>query len=263
MKQLIYIFRLDDISWCMNAPNFMRIRDLLIRYDIRPLIGVIPCNKDEKLINQAGKEIMPQEAFWQEMRILQDTYGWTIALHGFNHIYKTQNGGLFRINKRSEFAGIPYDEQCRMIREGKEILETHGLEVKAFMAPAHSLDWNTVAALRRNDIMVVTDGIAAYPYQKRGVWFIPQVATWPNKKAWGIESVCFHINEWNDKKFIQFEEFLQNNSNHCNDFQSVIDCSINGDYKKYRVSNFLSKIYMRMYVFARAMKYHISFSKNR
>ena len=247
----------------MNVSNFMRIRDLFIKYDIKPLIGVIPCNKDEKLIKQARGEKMSQEAFWHEMKILQDTYGWTIALHGLYHIYKTQNGGLFRINKRSEFAGISYDEQLRMIREGKEILETHGLKAKAFMAPAHSLDWNTVAALRENGIVVVTDGIAAYPYQKRGVWFIPQVANWPNEKAWGIESVCFHINEWTEDKFNQFEEFLQNSSNSCCGFQTVIDYSVNGNYEKYCFLNLLSMVILRMYVIGRAIKYRISLLKKR
>ena len=263
MEQPTYIFRLDDISWDMNTSNFMRIRDLFIRYGIRPLIGVIPCNKDEKLIKQSGEERLSREEFWREIKKLQDTYRWTIALHGFNHIYRTKNSGLFHINKRSEFAGIPFDEQFRMIREGKEILETHGLETKVFMAPAHSLDWNTVAALRENGIVVVTDGITAYPYRKRGVWFIPQVANWPNEKAWGIESVCFHINEWTEEKFIHFEEFLQNRSDSCCDFQTVIDHSIKGDYDKYRFQNLFSGIIMRIYVFVRAIRYRLILLKSR
>ncbi len=263
MKQSAIIFRLDDISWDMNGDNFLRIRELFIRYGIKPLIGVIPCNKDEKLVKQARGKGMSQEAFWKEIKTLQDEYGWSIALHGFNHVYKTQNGGLFRINNRSEFAGVPYDEQFRMIKEGKRKLNEYGLETNVFMAPAHSLDWNTVAALRENGIAVVTDGIAAYPYRKRGIWFIPQVANWPQKRARGVESVCFHINDWKEEKFLELEKFIQNNVDLCDDFQNVIDYAVNGEYVKHSLFNFFSGIYMKIYVIGRGIKYRISIIKNK
>ena len=63
MKKPTFVFRLDDISWDMNARNFARIRDLFVRYGIRPLIGVIPFNRDEKLMAKGGEDRMEPEAF--------------------------------------------------------------------------------------------------------------------------------------------------------------------------------------------------------
>ena len=192
------------------------------------------------------------------MKTLQDTYGWTIALHGLHHTYRTQDGGLFRINPRSEFAGLPYEEQLGMIREGKEILEAHGLKIGAFMAPAHSLDWNTVAALRENGITTVTDGIAACPYRKRGVWFIPQVAPWPDERMPDVESVCFHTDNWNDAKFAQFEAFLREKADQCRDFSSVIELARSGAYGKHRLRNLIGGLRLKLYVRTRAIRYRLS-----
>ncbi len=44
-----YIFRIDDICPQMNWDNFNKLRTIFERYDIKPIIGVIPDNKDKKL----------------------------------------------------------------------------------------------------------------------------------------------------------------------------------------------------------------------
>lgn len=180
------LFRIDDISWDMNYENFSRIRNLFFQYDIRPIIGVIPHNEDPKLKEQAGGNGIPQDRFWEEMRTLQQEHGWAIALHGYDHVYVTSDGGIFKTNPRAEFAGLPYGRQEEKIRKGKAILEENGLRIDAFMAPGYSLDWNTVEALKVNGITVVTDGLAAYPYRKRGVLFVPQVLPWPRIEACGV-----------------------------------------------------------------------------
>lgn len=210
-----YIFRLDDISWDMNYENFSRIRDLFFRYDIRPLIGVIPKNEDPALKAQVGKRHLSEEEFWKEILCLQKEHGWAVALHGYDHVYVTGDGGMFRINPFAEFAGLPYKQQEEKIRLGKTILEEHGIVVEAFMAPGHSLDWNTVEALKQNGIFAVTDGLTAYPKWKKDVLFIPQVWSWPRNGICGIDTVCFHINSWKDGMFKQLEEFLQENYKKC------------------------------------------------
>lgn len=258
MQPTTYVFRLDDISWQMNTRNFHRIRDVFIKYKIKPLIGVIPDNKDEKLIKQADIYSIPQEEFWEEIRTLANKHGWAVALHGLNHIYRTKKCGMFHINNRSEFAAISYAEQDRMICEGRGILEAHGIITKIFMAPAHSLDWNTVAALRNNDFEFITDGLSAYPYRKKGIWFIPQVASWPDRRLWGIQTVCLHINEWTEERFVQFETFLKNEREYCRDYPHIIDNILAGDYEKYHLNNFTSKIFMRIYIFFRRIRYQVS-----
>ena len=197
-----YVFRLDDISWDMNYENFCRIRNLFFMYGIQPLIGVIPKNEDPKLKSQVGIRRISEQEFWDEMYELQSNHGWSVALHGYEHVYVTANGGMFNINPWSEFAGLSYKQQDEKIRRGKAILEEHGLTIDAFMAPGHSLDWNTVEALKENGIFTVTDGIAVYPYWKYGMLFIPQVWSWPKDGIWGIETVCLLINSCNENLFL-------------------------------------------------------------
>ena len=53
---------------------------------------------------------------------LSDYLGWEqkgcqIAMHGYNHVYTTNNKGIVPLNDRSEFAGISYDKQAEKIRD--------------------------------------------------------------------------------------------------------------------------------------------------
>ncbi len=50
MKILI---RMDDIAPGMDMGNFRRFKRLLDEYNIRPLIGVVPENRDPKLMVEA------------------------------------------------------------------------------------------------------------------------------------------------------------------------------------------------------------------
>lgn len=235
------LFRIDDISWDMNYENFSRIRDLFFRYDIRPIIGVIPHNEDPKLKEQAGGNGIPQDRFWEEMRSLQREHGWAIALHGYNHVYVTDDSGIFKANPRAEFAGLPYRQQEEKIRKGKAILEENGLRIDAFMAPGHSLDWDTVEALKANGITVVTDGLAAYPYRKNGMLFVPQVLPRPHRELYGIATACFHINLWDNRRFLSLEKYIQANRRICGTFQNTVRYSLVGDHVFWKIANVLFK----------------------
>lgn len=63
-----YIFRLDDISEHMDCEKYHRVKSIFIKYDVKPIIGVIPKNKDKQLL------IYPKCKFdfWNEVKILQD-----------------------------------------------------------------------------------------------------------------------------------------------------------------------------------------------
>lgn len=248
-----YIFRLDDISWDMNYENFSRIRDLFFKYDIHPIIGVIPNNEDKKLKNQVGQHHLSQEEFWREICDLQTNHGWAVALHGYNHVYITGDSGMFDINPRAEFAGLTLSAQAEKICMGKAIFEQHGLTIDAFMAPAHSLDWNTVEALKQNDIFVITDGCCAYPYEKNGVWFIPQVWPWPRERAIGIDTACFHINSWKPQVFIDLEKFIKENVDKCGKFQDVVTAAAAGKYRNRNFVNFISHYKYKAEKFTRAL----------
>ncbi len=197
--------RLDDITDGMDWTKFLRFKELMDRYGVKPLIGVVPECRDEKLAIDA-----PREDFWAYVRALSDD-GWTIAMHGRYHVYTTRKGGLFPLNTQSEFAGIPYPEQERMIREGRAVLESRGISTDIFMAPAHSYDRNTVRALLSNGFTKMTDGFGTAPYTDGQMTWYPisfkKSASLAAKD--GITTFVVHCNTLDEKNFEEYEKIFR------------------------------------------------------
>jgi predicted deacetylase len=197
--------RMDDITPDMDWEKFERFKAVLDKHNVRPLIGVVPFNKDEKLrINP------PREDFWEYIKSLQQM-GWVVAMHGYNHLYTTKKAGIFPIGNKSEFAGLSYSAQDEMIREGKRILKANGIVTDFFMAPSHSYDRNTLKALKKNGFYRVTDGFGRAPYEVDGIIFYPisvsKGRTLEDKKE-GIVSFVYHTNTMSDKDFENFEKIF-------------------------------------------------------
>ena len=87
--------RLDDITPDMDWERFYKFKALLDQYQVKPLIGVVPDNRDE-LLKGSGSPMDP-EPFFEYIRQLQKE-GWTVAMHGYQHIYGTSKGGIFPLN---------------------------------------------------------------------------------------------------------------------------------------------------------------------
>ena len=49
------MIRLDDITPDMNWGRFYQAKEIFDRYQIRPLIGVVPNNQDETLHKEEGR----------------------------------------------------------------------------------------------------------------------------------------------------------------------------------------------------------------
>ena len=201
--------RLDDITPDMDWERFLRFKELLDRYQVKPLIGVVPDNRDDNLhrAEACGD-------FWKYIKELQDS-GWCIALHGYQHVYTTSKGGLFPLNRFSEFAGIPLSHQRMMIQEGTEILKQHGISTDIFMAPAHSYDRNTLKALKEFGYNKITDGFGKRPYRWQGLTFYPIsfMLSRSFKKKKGITTMVVHTNEIDDAGMKRLEELLQSHRN--------------------------------------------------
>ncbi len=199
-----YIFRLDDIAPQMDWARYARLRELFMRYRVRPLIAVIPQNEDPEFSRYENCSV----DFWQEIRDRQAA-GWHVAQHGYRHVYDTRSSGLLGVSKRSEFAGHSYDEQFRRIKAGKEILERAGVRVSTFVAPSHSFDSNTLKALREAGFTMMSDGFAFYPYYREGLLFVPQLTETPRHCPFGIHTFCLHTNSMSEQMFSIIEEFLE------------------------------------------------------
>ena len=90
-----YILRLDDASDYMDVKKWQRMEELLDQYGIKPLVGVIPDNRDSSLTDtyEQDPEFWDKTARWKEK-------GWELALHGCYHKYPT---GLLRYKVKSIF----------------------------------------------------------------------------------------------------------------------------------------------------------------
>ncbi len=201
-----YIFRLDDIAPNMVWENYFLLKNIFERNQVKPIIGVIPHNEDPELLKHPKCDF----DFWEEIRSVQNL-GWSIALHGYNHKYITNDPGLLRRNRRSEFAGVPRDIQNEKIAKGKSIFSKNGIRIDAFMAPAHSYDETTLEVLVVNDIRTITDGYTLYPYFYKGILFVPQVTPTPRKMPFGVFTWCLHPNTMSIHAIQLVEQFIVKN----------------------------------------------------
>ncbi|MEZ3485944.1 MAG: DUF2334 domain-containing protein [Lachnospiraceae bacterium] len=199
-----YIMRLDDAAEKMNIEKWIRMERLLDKYNVKPLVGVIPDCKDPEM-----EQYTCDDNFWSRVQGWMSK-GWIIALHGYEHIYCTEEGGINPVNKRSEFAGVPLDEQKKKIKNGVKIFKEHGIIPKIFFAPSHTFDKNTIKALKEeSDIVVISDTIANDVYFSKGIYFIPQQSGHCRKLPFKIVSFCYHPNIMTGVDFKILECFLK------------------------------------------------------
>lgn len=210
----MYLMRLDDASEHMNLNNWLRMERILDKYGVIPIFGIIPANQDPDLL-----KFDEVTNFWQLMIEWQDK-GWTPALHGYSHVFETNEGGINPVNKRSEFAGVALERQREKIRDGYRILKDKGISASIFFAPAHTFDENTLVALKdESPIRVISDTIANDIYYKEEVYFIPQQSGHCRKLPFKTVTFCYHPNIMNDVDFEKLEEFLNVYKNRFGNFE--------------------------------------------
>ena len=224
-----YIFRLDDICENMNWDNYHRVKSIFLENSVKPIIGVIPNNKDKEFLQYPKCSY----DFWNEVNNLQKKEGWSIALHGYTHVYESIDDGILKINNRSEFAGLSKDRQNIKLKKGIEIFNNKGIRIDAFMAPAHSFDYITLECLKENGIDTITDGYALFPFYEKDILFIPQLFSRPRNMPFGIFTWCLHTNSMSKRNIDQLEGFIKKNR------ANIISFS---EAKKYTKNNINNKI---------------------
>lgn len=212
------LFRLDDVTPEQNWENFERLHDLFRRYSIAPVMGVVPQNRDKKLCVDR-----PRENYIEYLQKLHEEEGWVIAQHGYTHTYVNQNGGMLKVNRQSEFAGLPLEEQRRKLSKGQQILQKQGICAKMFMAPAHAYDRKTLKALKELGFTWVTDGYTDHAYRRDGLVFIPCTVSKPVvvPKDW-VNTVCYHPSMMTEEEFTELETFLQAHAEECMSFDQYL-----------------------------------------
>jgi peptidoglycan/xylan/chitin deacetylase (PgdA/CDA1 family) len=182
-----YLVRFDDICPTLPWDQWSRMEEVLLANDIRPIVAVIPDNKDVSLHKgPADKHFWNRVRMWKKM-------GWTIALHGYQHLYVSKSSGMVGLNQYSEFAGLSFEEQYRKLHAGLKIFKQEDLHPEVWVAPAHTFDENTLLALKSLEIKVISDGFHLWPHTDReGLFWIPQQIARFYSMPCGTWTVCIH-----------------------------------------------------------------------
>ncbi len=224
--------RFDDINPRMDWQRFLKIKDILEKYNISSILGVVPDCKDYNL--------MVSNDFPDYFNYLRrcKSFGDTIAQHGYQHLYDSISKGLFSNSLVSEFAGHDFKKQLKKLSQGKNILKKELLWDPIFMAPGHSFDENTLKALKDLNFRIILDGFSLFPYIENKLIFIPQISSNPLPIIFpGISQLCIHINTISDKELERLIVFIKRNHSK---FISLKDLNFNTKYLKWIDKNITS-----------------------
>ena len=210
-----YILRFDDINPNMDWERFNKLKSIINKYNIKSILGVIPKCEDKTISN-----FPENKNYFIDLKKMKSD-GDLIAQHGYTHITDSKSKGLYGNEKRSEFAGLNYNDQYERIFKGKKILLENCLWQPIFMAPVHTFDNTTLKVLRKLDFKLITDGFSRYPFELNGIKLIPQISSMPLPTCLPlISQLCIHINNLSDEKLKFLVSFIEEN-NHL--FISPID----------------------------------------
>ena len=190
------LLRFDDFNSRMDWQQWERANSVIEKYNIKPLIGIVPDCKDPNIIRTEHKD-----NYWDYVRELAEK-GYSLALHGCFHLYTTDSKGILGVSKNSEFAGLSFDEQLSLVKHGITILNENRIDTNVFFAPAHSFDKNTIKALKSLGFKYISDGKSLKAYSEYGIKHLPcRSGGVPRHFGQnGFYTVVFHTNEWIDDK---------------------------------------------------------------
>ena len=211
-----YLVRFDDLCPTTNWDTWNRVEEIVTAHDVRPLVAVVPDNQDPKL--DAGSV---NDDFWKRVRRWQSD-GWTIAMHGYQHLYATDNAGICGLRAKSEFAGVPAERQAEMLDAGLAIFGEHRVRADGWIAPGHTFDWTTVSLLRERGVDLIIDGFDLRPHTDHlGSFWIPcQMWSFRPRRS-GVWTVCLHTNSWSDADIDRFEADIRDKKAQLTDAASV------------------------------------------
>lgn len=220
----------------MDMEKWSYMEQILDKYKITPIFGIIPNNQDESLVSKYDYN----RDFWKLVHIWI-AKGWTPAMHGYEHRYVSKDGGINPVNKRSEFAGLSYKEQAEKIRKGYQIFCKQGILPEIFFAPSHTFDIITLKAIAaETPIRVISDTVAWDVYKDGEFWFVPQQSGMVRKLPFQTVTFCYHPNSMTSDRYVELEKFLiANQSKFIQYGRGLLK-----DRKKTKFDKILQKIYL-------------------
>lgn len=232
-KNTAFLLRLDDIAENMNWEFMNEAEVVFDKYNIKPILGVIPLNQDKDLLQYQKIN----SNFWDKVRKWQDK-GWEIGMHGTYHLYnnKCNKNDYLGYGGNTEFCNVLYEKQLETIKEGLNKFNKENVLIKTFFAPNHTFDLNTLRALKTCGIYRVFDGYGLMPYEENDIKFVPQLFYKIIRIPFGIQSFQIHLNYYNLKDFENFISFIHKNNKKMISFDQAIEKTNNNfSYKMIRL----------------------------
>lgn len=213
-----YLLRFDDICPTMNWVVWEQLELMLRGRGIKPALAVIPDNKDSSLW---FAESRPD--FWDRVRQWQ-SWGWTIGIHGYQHLYESRDRGLVGLARHSEFAGLPAQEQHNRVAQALAIFAQQNVRADCFIAPGHSFDETTIKVLLEAGVDVISDGFFLYPGRDAaGILWVPQQLWRIRRMPFGVWTVCLHVNSWGPAQVDSFRALLAGFGRDIGSFSATIE----------------------------------------
>lgn len=232
------LIRIDDVCENMNWDLMSKLESLFDNHSIKPVLGVIPNNRDEDFLSFPRKD-----NFWDQVRKWQDK-GWEIVQHGDTHIYDrlcSKKSDYFEYGGGSEFFGHPLNVQEKRIKNGLEKFKREKINIRSFFAPNQTYDENTFIALKNCGISEVIDGYGLMPYTEKNIKFIPQLFEKVVLLPFGIQSTKLHLHIWDENDYKKFENFIKINSKKIITYDQALN-KINNSFLYKIIRYFMSKI---------------------
>ena len=101
------------------------------------------------------------------------------------------------VNARSEFAGLGAAQQREKLKGALDIFARERVRPDAWVAPWHSFDATTKAALSELGLRVISDGFAVLPYRDEdGMVWVPHQMWRFRRMPFGVWTVGWHYRDW-------------------------------------------------------------------
>jgi predicted deacetylase len=241
-----YLLRFDDAHQEMNVENWSRLERICDEYNIKPIVAVIPDNKDTDICFSAY-----DRNFWTKVRGWQ-AKKWLIAMHGYQHVLKQTNKGIVPINNYSEFTGLSEEIQSDMIVKGLSILNKNQIIPTAWIAPAHGMDHTTLVSLYKvSKIRLISDGFSFRPYRKYNFNWMPQQLWRGRKMLAGFWTICLHPSSMTLEQVNDIEKFIVENH----------DLFISTYQLEYSKFSFFDSIFSKFFILFIAIKRLVRYVK--
>lgn len=248
ISQAKYLIRLDDSCNTQKRENWEKIELILDQLNIKPIVAVIPFNKDKSLLINTQDKF-----FWEKVKSWQKK-GWEIAVHGHSHIYHNVNKNklVLPFYNRSEFGGLSFELQSKLIKESYEHFLKNKIKPYIWISPSHTFDKNTLLALKQSTkIRYISDGISLEPFKLMDIIFIPQQLWKPQKRLKGIWTICLHPNSMDNKSIEEFRKII------CNPFYEGKFINVKKAETYIKKFSILSYVYSNYFWMLRLLKQNI------